>query len=81
MLATDASEASRLSFFPTDGSTELAVRALQETKAQLSSAAPASLLHVDLSRHVRLAVLTAPRLRADGLGHPMLFVTFLSLKW
>ena len=81
MLATDASEASRLSSFSTDASTELAVRALQETKAQPSSAAPASLLHIDLSRHVRLALLTAPRLRADGLGYPMLAVAFLSLKW
>ena len=81
MLATNTSGASRLYFFPTDRSTELAVRALQETRAQPSSAAPASLLHVDLSRHVRLALLTAPRLRADGLGHPILAVAFLSLKW
>jgi hypothetical protein len=81
MVGTDSSDANRLSSFSTDASTELAVRALQETKVQPSSLEPPSLLHFDLSRHVRLALLTAPRFGADGLGQPMLFVTFLSLKW
>jgi|GEM_PF-1658099 hypothetical protein len=81
MSATDASVTSRLSSFPTDASTELAVRALQETKAQPASTEPGSLLHFDLSRHARLALLTAPRFRADGLGYPMIAVSFFSLKW
>ena len=81
MVATDASEASRLSSFSSDASTEAAVRALQQTSAEPSDAAPPSLLHIDLSRHVRLAVLTAPRFRADGLGFPMISVELFSLKW
>lgn len=81
MVATDASETSRLSSFSTDASTELAVRALREAKAQPSSPEPPSLLHFDLSRHARLALLTAPRFRADGLGYPMIAVAFFSLKW
>ena len=81
MVATDASEASRLSSFSSDASTEAAVRALQENKWQASMPEPPSLLHIDLSRHVRLAVLTAPRFRADGLGFPMISVELFSLKW
>ena len=81
MVATDASEASRLSSFSSDASTEAAVRALQQTSAEPSDAAPPSLLHIDLSRHVRLAVLTAPRGSTAARGVPTLQVSLLSLRW
>jgi hypothetical protein len=81
MLAAHASGAGRFPFIAGHRSTEQAVRTLLETKAQPPSTAPASLLHVDLSRRVRFAMLTAPRLRPDEMGHPMLAVALLSLKW
>jgi hypothetical protein len=76
-----ASNAHRLYSSPSTVSTESAVRALQENKWQASLPEPPSLVHFNLRRNVRLALITAPRFRADGLGFPMFSVEFFSLKW
>ena len=81
MVATDTSHAKRLYSSPSTVSTEAAVRALQKNKWQASLPEPPSLLRFDLSHQVHLALLTAPRFRADGLGYPMIAVELFSLKW
>jgi hypothetical protein len=81
LFATDASEANPPSAFPSDSSTEVAVRALRQATAEPSPAEPPSFQHLDLSQNVRLALLTAPRWANAPRGVPTLEVSLLSLRW
>jgi hypothetical protein len=62
-------------------STEGAVRSLRETLAQPVPPARRSLLQIDLTRRVRLAVLTTPRWTTEARGGRVLGVSLLSLRW
>ena len=62
-------------------SNEGAVRSLQQALAQPVPPARRSLVQFDLTRRVRLAVLTAPRWSTDVRGRRMLVVSLLGLRW
>lgn len=81
LISYDSQTINQFASVSTSTSTDLAVQALQEAAAQPSPAAPGSLLHVDLSRHVRVAVVTAPRWQRNRLGDATLNVALFSLQW
>jgi hypothetical protein len=70
-----------LSFQPSGPSTEGAVRVLRETLARPMRPARGSLVRVDLSRRVRLAVLTVPSWAKEARGRRILGLSLLSLQW
>jgi hypothetical protein len=62
-------------------STDLAVQDLQQAAAQVVPAAPNSLVHFDLNRHVRVALVAAPRWQTNRLGDSTVNVALFSLQW
>jgi len=71
----------RVDFIPTGTSMDLAVQELRQAAAQLKPPAHDCLGHVDLSRRVRLAVVSRPIAYTNRLGVTAVNVPLLSLQW
>lgn len=62
-------------------STEGAVRSLRQARAQAVPSPRSSLLQIDLTRRLCLALLSTPRWTTDARGRRMLVVPLLGLRW
>jgi len=71
----------RIDFIPTDTSTDLAVQEMQQAAAQLKPPGHDSLLHIDFSRGVRLAMVTRPTAHTSRFGVTSVNVGLFSLQW
>jgi hypothetical protein len=78
---TDDRAARRIDFVSTGTSLDLAVQEMQQVAAQLAPPSRDSLLHVDLGRGVRLAMVTRAVGYTSRFGATSVSVGLFSLQW
>ena len=73
--------AQQVDFIPTGTSMDLAVQEMRQAAAQMAPVTRDSLVHVDLSRHVRLAMISWPVAYTNRFGVTSTTVAIFSLQW
>ena len=78
---TDDRAARRLDFIPTGTAMDLAVQEMRQAAAQATPRRNDSLVHADLNRRVRLALIGFPTPATNHFGVTSVNVALFGLKW